>query len=397
MKLYFDDISFDGQLQRSVGKADSGQANIGECLAIAQQITPGDRDSWYQAWSDFGTRLVSQGDEAAKAGHMVSARGAYLRASEYFRQAFFFHRDDLDADKLRRAYSSSVSAFRAALDHLGHPARILSGGVSGYLFSPDAVSSDVVSSDFGAGRRPTILHVGGYDGTAEELYAAAAAALDRGYVFAAVDGPGQGAMLYDQRVPMRPDWENVVPGLFDAIAAQPGVDPDRIILVGRSFGGMIAVRGAAGEHRVAALVVDPGQWDEGAAVIGRLGPLAKLVDDPSADPQFDALLDVPALKALLAPRMVTNGVSTVRAYCADMRRYNNIGIAEKVTSPAFVTDNDQDEVSPGQGRLLFDHLTGPKEFRLFTAAEGAEGHCEGMAPVVFWDAAYNWLDTLLAN
>jgi Alpha/beta hydrolase family len=345
MKLYFDDISFDGQLQRS------------------------------------------QGDEAAKAGHTVSARGAYLRAAEYFRQAFFFHREDLEADKLRRAYSASVSAFRAALDHLGHPGRVLSGDVSGYLFSPSSPG----------GPRPTILHVGGYDGTAEELYASVAPALDRGYVFAAVDGPGQGAMLYDQHVPMRPDWENVVPGLFGAIAVQPEVDPERIILVGRSFGGLIAVRGAAGEHRLAALIVDPGQWDEGAAVIDRLGPIANLIDDPSADPQFTALLGNPALKALLAPRMVTNGVTTVRAYCADMRRYNNTGFAGRVTSPAFVTDNDKDEVSPGQGKILFDHLTCPKEFRLFTAAEGAQGHCEGMAPIVFWDAAYNWLDTLLAG
>jgi hypothetical protein len=39
----------------------------------------------------------------------------------------------------------------------------------------------------------------------------------------------------------------------------------------------------------------------------------------------------------------------------------------------------------------------PKTFRLFTMAEGAEGHCEGMAPTVFWGAAYNWLDTILAR
>jgi hypothetical protein len=32
------------------------------------------------------------------------------------------------------------------------------------------------------------------------------------------------------------------------------------------------------------------------------------------------------------------------------------------------------------GKALFDRLTCPKEFRLFTKAEGAEGHCEGMAP-----------------
>jgi hypothetical protein len=47
--------------------------------------------------------------------------------------------------------------------------------------------------------------------------------------------------------------------------------------------------------------------------------------------------------------------------------------------------------------VLFDHLTCPKEFRKFTLAEGAAGHCEGMAPIVFWTAALNWLDDLLAK
>ena len=37
------------------------------------------------------------------------------------------------------------------------------------------------------------------------------------------------------------------------------------------------------------------------------------------------------------------------------------------------------------------------EFRLFTRAEGAEGHCEGIAPIVFWTAALDWLDDLLAR
>src|ERR1700755_1853395 len=121
VKLYFDDTSFDGQLQRSVGKADSGMENVGECLAIAEQVPPGDRDSWYRAWSGFAARLVGQADEAAKAGHRVSAGGAYLRAAEYYRQAFFFHREDLDGGELRSAYSSSVQAFRSAMDQSGHP------------------------------------------------------------------------------------------------------------------------------------------------------------------------------------------------------------------------------------------------------------------------------------
>jgi dienelactone hydrolase len=204
-------------------------------------------------------------------------------------------------------------------------------------------------------------------------------------------------MLYDQRVPMRPDWESVVPGMVDALTTHPEVDPSRIVLVGRSFGGVLAPRGAAGEHRLAAMIVDPGQFDVGAAAVARLGDLADKIDDPSADDQFQSLLTIPAVEAMLAPRMTTHGVSTVRAYFVEMLTYSNAATAAQITCPSYVTDNETDPVSTGQGKLLFDQLRCPKEFRLFTKSEGAEGHCEGMAPVVFWTAAYDWLDGLLAT
>ncbi len=383
MKLYFDDEAFDGQLQRSVGKADSGMANVGECLAIAEQIRSGDRAGWHRAWFDFAAALAARAQDARAAGHRVSARSDYLRATEYFRQAFFFHREDLDSDELRLAYTSSMQAFRSALDLLESPGRVLSGAVSGYVLTPAGAR----------GPCPTIMHIGGYDGTAEELYASAPPALARGYAFVAVDGPGQGATLYEQRMPMRPDWENVVPAMFDAVAALPEVDPGRVVLVGRSFGGGLAPRGAAGEQRLAAMIVDPGQFDLGLALAARLGPMMDHVHDPTADAQFDSLLDLPVVAALLTPRMTTHGVTTVHAYCEEMLRYTNADTIERVTCPSFVTDNETDVVSTGQGKILYDHLTCPKEFRLFTKAEGAEGHCEGLAPIVFWDAAFDWLDS----
>ena len=154
--------------------------------------------------------------------------------------------------------------------------------------------------------------------------------------------------------------------MVDALIGHPCVDPERIVLVGRSFGGLIGPRGASGEHRLAAMIVDPGQMEMGSAVIAKLGDLGKRVDDPSADDQFEALL-----------------------------RYTNEHTASAITSPSFVTDNETDTVSVGQGKVLYEALTCQKSFRLFTKAEGAEGHCEGMAPIVFWTAALNWLDDLL--
>lgn len=68
MKLYFDDVGFDGQLQRAVGKCDAGMANVGECLYIASLITEGDRDSWYAEWSAFADGLARQAAASAQAG-----------------------------------------------------------------------------------------------------------------------------------------------------------------------------------------------------------------------------------------------------------------------------------------------------------------------------------------
>ncbi|MBV8954615.1 MAG: hypothetical protein JO179_10785 [Solirubrobacterales bacterium] len=36
------------------------------------------------------------------------------------------------------------------------------------------------------------------------------------------------------------------------------------------------------------------------------------------------------------------------------------------------------------------------EFRRFLQKEGAEGHCEGMAAVVLWTAAFDLLESTLA-
>jgi len=92
---------------------------------------------------------------------------------------------------------------------------------------------------------------------------------------------------------------------------------------------------------------------------------------------------------------VTNGVTDPQAYFRDMCRYTNAAQAPSIKCPTFVTDNETDAVSTGQGQRLFDALTCPKAFRRFTRAEGAEGHCEGMAPIVFWTAAFDWLETTL--
>jgi hypothetical protein len=93
--------------------------------------------------------------------------------------------------------------------------------------------------------------------------------------------------------------------------------------------------------------------------------------------------------------MAAHGLASVRGYVRDLLRYTSQDTAPAITRPGYVTGNETGTVSAGQGKALFDRLTCPREFRLFTRADGAEGHCEGMAPIIFWTAAFDWLDHLL--
>ncbi len=47
MTRFIKDNDFDGQLGRTLAAATSGCADLGEALATADRITPGDLDSWH--------------------------------------------------------------------------------------------------------------------------------------------------------------------------------------------------------------------------------------------------------------------------------------------------------------------------------------------------------------
>ena len=72
---------------------------------------------------------------------------------------------------------------------------------------------------------------------------------------------GQGRNLIRGNSYLRPDWENVVTPVIDYALTRKEIDQKKIILAGWSFGGFLAPRAAAYEHRIAALIADPGQWD----------------------------------------------------------------------------------------------------------------------------------------
>lgn len=392
MKLFFDDEDFDGQFLRTVGKTYYGMADLGECFATAARIKPGDYRSWKQEWRALAATIRTTADEARAAGHHRSAGEALLRACEYYRASFFYNRANLADGELLSAYRVQRECFQAAVDLLGircEPVAIPFEGaeLGGYLLTPA-----------GDGPFATVISPGGYDGTAEEFYYyTAAGALPRGYAALVFDGPGQGGTLYEQGIAMRPDYEAVLGPVVDWALERPEVDGERLVLMGRSFGGYLAPRAATGEHRFAALVADPGQYDLGAALAERMPK--ELLDqikakDPKADEVFAKVFKAdPAREYYLMSRAAVHGAATATDYLRLLTDYSLADRAGKIRCPTLVATQPGD----AGAKALFDALSCEKLLVTFTEEEGAGGHCEGAGQSIFHQRVFDWIDGVLAG
>jgi fermentation-respiration switch protein FrsA (DUF1100 family) len=64
-----------------------------------------------------------------------------------------------------------------------------------------------------------------------------------------------------------------------------------------------------------------------------------------------------------------------------------------ISTPLLVTDPDDEQFFPGQARELYERLPGEKQLVRFTAAEGANRHCEPMATGLRDARIFDWLQS----
>jgi hypothetical protein len=96
MKIIFNDPTFSSQLLRTIGETYYKGADIGECLSTAYRIKEGDFESWHTEWLKTAQRIHRYADESLANGHIISARDAYLGASNYYRASEFLLIDPHD-------------------------------------------------------------------------------------------------------------------------------------------------------------------------------------------------------------------------------------------------------------------------------------------------------------
>ena len=209
MKIAFQDPTFSFQLLRAMSGTYYKGADIGECLSTAYRIKEGDFESWYQEWLKTANRVHKYADNCISAGHKVSAREAYLRASNYYWVAEFLLMDPED-QRIQTTWGGSRDCF-------GNAARLFSPPIEsveipyegttlpGYFYHAcvvDGGNSDRVENNASnaSSLKPILIVRGGFDPTLEELYTTAAApALERGYNCFTFEGPGQGGVIRKKR------------------------------------------------------------------------------------------------------------------------------------------------------------------------------------------------------
>lgn len=393
MELVFQDPTFSLQLLRAISETYYKGADIGECLSTAYRIKEGDFESWYQEWLKTAKRVHKYADESLAAGHETSAREAYLRASNYYRVAEFLLLDPEDP-RIKTTWESSKGCFGKAASLFSpsfEPVEIPYEGTTlpGYFYKVDNDSKSP---------RPSLIAHGGFDSTLEELYTSAAApALERGYNCLTFEGPGQGGLIRKQKIPFRYDWEKVVTPVVDYALTKPEVDPKRLALMGISMGGYLAARASSFEHRIVACILNNGVFD-GYDAIASTFPKSLLTSIENGNTEVvNTVLDIlmesdPNIRFNMKHGMWTAGVSTPFELIQRSKNYTIKNIAQNIKCPTLVLDAEKDDSFPGQPKKVFEALTCPKKYILFTAGEGAEEHCQIGAPALSNQRIFDWLD-----
>jgi alpha-beta hydrolase superfamily lysophospholipase len=232
-------------------------------------------------------------------------------------------------------------------------------------------------------------------------FACAVAVARRGWHCLIFDGPGQGELLIEQGVPIRPDWESVIRPVVDVALTLPGVDAGRIALSGWSLGGYLALRAASGEPRLAACIADPGL----RAVLTReaLGRFGVQIADAAAPGSaigaaLEALLKTNARMrwSLVQRGLWVHGVESLGEYAEAAMAMTLEGRVGMIRCPTLLTTAENDPLSHGAEALMAE-LTCPKTLLRFTAAEGAGGHCEMANRSLANLRMLDWLDATLGT
>ncbi|KAK2669364.1 Alpha/Beta hydrolase fold [Fusarium oxysporum f. sp. vasinfectum] len=365
----------------------------GEVLRAAAVIEPNNPESWYHEFKFLADKIREQAVAAEKKKDWVSARSAYFRSSSYYRGADFFLHGNQSDPRINTLWQKQNASFTKAVNLLPKPPtfvelRATKFTVPAYFYPGD--------SQFPAGKRlgygkkiPTVIVGTGYDGSQEALYHSnCREIIQRGWNCITYEGPGQATVRRQQNLGFMPEWWEAVIPVVDYVRSRNDVDPDRVALIGMSFGGLLAPLAATHEHRLAAVLAIDGMLNLQRSILEQF-PLAltKLFlsgNSTAFDDEIYSLLKNPKLPTALS-WPINQG----------MWAWNTKSPFKWLTMincPVFVASGQDDTTAPEQPEEMARAFGKQAHYFLFKTELGSGVHCAIGAENQLAQETLGWLE-----
>lgn len=397
MKVNYKDKTVGGfnyEFLRGISLEYAGAAEYGECMETISNIKDGDFHSWISEWAATADRVLKYAEKALNENDKTTARDAFLRASNYYRMAVFYaHHTDPRHTEL---WKHSKECFHKMIQLMDNPIETVE-----IDFEDAKLPAYFISG--GEGKRPTLIAIGGFDSTMEEVYCwIGAKAREYGYHCLIFEGPGQwGALKINPDLIFRPDYEKPVQSVVDYLLSREDVDGDKLAIIGYSMGGYLAPRAMQGEQRIKAciantLVVDPSE----SARAGLKG----ITNPQIIDTMFGLLMhtNAPIRWAYQHSQWVL-GIDKPHEWIEAYDPYTLLGFEDNFKNPMlflFSEDDIIDAAAPSTKIVtnlleFINSLNCDRTLHLFSREEGASSHCQ-MGGLSYAHAViFKWLDHVL--
>ena len=211
--------------------------------SVLANLTSKDAELWAEEWSRVAKPYEGKGAEMERLGKFKEARDAYIQAYAYYATGRYptphtpgklacFH-------KSLEMYEAAGKYFTPVLERVEVPFRDKS--IAFYVRIPQDGQ-----------KHPVVINFGGIDSFKAESYEYDEGLQKNGMASCALDMPGVG----ECPIKASPAAESIFSAVMDYLEKRPDVDPKRMAIMGRSFGGYWAAKMAHVEcQRLRACVV----------------------------------------------------------------------------------------------------------------------------------------------
>lgn len=384
IRYHFSDTDMDFNFGTLVlGSTVNHGVEIGEAFYTASQIKDGDAASWQKEWYAMAQRVEARGRQALQAGHTVSARDQFQRASYYYRISLLAilpsdPRLVERAEKSRELMKKAGELYDPPMEYIEIP------------YEGTVIPGYFRKANNGEDPAKTLIMVGGGETFAEDLVVyIAPQAHERGYNFMTVDLPGQGLMPMQGKI-FRPDMNVPMKAVVDYVLSRPDVKPTQLAAYGYSGGGGFVPQAAMHDSRISAIAMNSGVVD--------------------AYPLFKTM------PAVLADQKEIDSWTTfhrniVQAICwrwgVSMDKPSGLAEANKgfsfdptmINVPALIIVGEGEYKSAEvqrQQKIIMDGLPNPFKKMIVTPSnEGATNHCIMENRSLVGQVLFDWLDEVL--